>query len=234
MKRHSIQPYSTVALDLDFSKEWKETAGDSAFMTETRAICEPAESSIRNARWCITQVPHNNGSNKMNKQNLVLERYSTYEQSHQREKKIMVLSQAAGLAERLIEKLEQFRLTAESVDYTKPLLSQISKADVLVNGLGKVDKTLIDSCPRLKLIRQVGTGIDNVDLKYCTLKSIHVANVPQVNNVAVAEHTLFLMIYMAKNMKSAGEGLMKGRVLMYWAQSYMVSSLLLSDLVLQE
>lgn len=124
----------------------------------------------------------------------------------------MILSQGAGLAERLSEKLEQFGLTAESVDYAKPFLSQILYADVLVNRLGKVDKTLIDSCPRLKLIHQVGTGIDNVDVKYCTCKSIHVANVPHVNSMAVAEQTVFLMIYMAKNMKSAGEGLMKRRV----------------------
>jgi D-3-phosphoglycerate dehydrogenase / 2-oxoglutarate reductase len=40
-----------------------------------------------------------------------------------------------------------------------------------------------------------------------------VAIFPHVNNVAVAEHTLFLMIHMAKNMKNAGEGLMKRRVL---------------------
>jgi D-3-phosphoglycerate dehydrogenase / 2-oxoglutarate reductase len=40
-----------------------------------------------------------------------------------------------------------------------------------------------------------------------------VANVPHVNNMAIAEHALFLMIYVAKNMKSAGEGLMKRRVL---------------------
>lgn len=92
-------------------------------------------------------------------------------------------------------------------------MSQISDATVLVNGLGRVDKTLIDSCPKLKLIHQVGTGVDNIDVKYCTLRSIHVANVPHVNNVAVAEHTLFLMIHMAKNMKNAGEGLMRRRVL---------------------
>jgi D-3-phosphoglycerate dehydrogenase len=127
--------------------------------------------------------------------------------------KIMILSQAAGLTEILSQKLEQFGLTSERVDYAKPLLSQISKANILINGLGKVDKSLIDSCPKLKLIHQVGTGIDNIDVKYCKFKSIDVANVPHVNNVAVAEHTLFLMIYMAKNMKSAGEGLMKRRVL---------------------
>jgi D-3-phosphoglycerate dehydrogenase len=78
--------------------------------------------------------------------------------------------------------------------------------------LGKVDKPIIDACPKLKLVHQVGTGVDNVDIGYCTLKSIYVANIPHINNVSVAEHTLFLMIYLAKNMKSAGEGIMKRRV----------------------
>ncbi len=63
------------------------------------------------------------------------------------------------------------------------------------------------------MIHQIGTGIDNVDIDYCTSRSIYVANVPKANSVAVAEHTLFLMIYLAKNMKSAGRGLMQRRVL---------------------
>jgi D-3-phosphoglycerate dehydrogenase / 2-oxoglutarate reductase len=91
-------------------------------------------------------------------------------------------------------------------------MTQITDADVLVNGLGKLNKPIIDAFPKLKLIHQVGTGVDNVDIGYCTLKSIYVANIPHVNNVSVAEHTLFLMIYLAKNMKSAGEGIMKRRV----------------------
>src|SRR5215210_8606473 len=126
--------------------------------------------------------------------------------------KIMILSYAAGLTEILSGKLKEFGLTAERVDYNKPILTQITDADVLVNGLGKVNKPIIDACPKLKLIHQVGTGVDNVDIGYCTLKSIYVANIPHVNNVSVAEHTLFLMIYLAKNMKSAGEGIMKRRV----------------------
>jgi D-3-phosphoglycerate dehydrogenase / 2-oxoglutarate reductase len=117
------------------------------------------------------------------------------------------------LQEILSSKLKEFGLSAERVDYNKPILPQITDADVLVNGLGKVDKAIIDACPKLKLVHQIGTGVDNIDIGYCTLKSIYVSNVPHINNVSVAEHTLFLMIYLAKNMKSAGEGLMKRRVL---------------------
>jgi D-3-phosphoglycerate dehydrogenase / 2-oxoglutarate reductase len=126
--------------------------------------------------------------------------------------KIMILSYAAGLTEILSDKLKEFGLAAERIDYNKPILTQITDADVLVNGLGKVNKPIIDACPKLKLVHQVGTGVDNVDIGYCTLKSIYVANIPHINNVSVAEHTLFLMIYLAKNMKSAGEGIMKRRV----------------------
>jgi D-3-phosphoglycerate dehydrogenase / 2-oxoglutarate reductase len=127
--------------------------------------------------------------------------------------KIMILSYAASLKEILSSKLKEFGLSAERVDYNKPILPQITDADVLVNGLGKVDKAIIDACPKLRLVHQIGTGVDNIDIGYCTLKSIYVSNVPHINNVSVAEHTLFLMIYLAKNMKSAGEGLMKRRVL---------------------
>jgi D-3-phosphoglycerate dehydrogenase len=127
--------------------------------------------------------------------------------------KIMILSYAASLQEILSSKLKDFGLNAERVDYNKPILPQIRDADVLVNGLGKVDKAIIDACPKLKLVHQIGTGVDNIDIRYCSLKSIYVSNVPHINNVSVAEHTLFLMIYLAKNMKSAGESLMKRRVL---------------------
>ena len=109
-------------------------------------------------------------------------------------------------------KLGDLGLTAETVDYNKPVLPQIANADILVNGLGRVDKTIIYACPNLKLVHQIGTGIDNVDVDYCPSKSVYVSNVPGINNVSVAEHTLFLMIYLAKNMKSVGTSLMKRKV----------------------
>jgi D-3-phosphoglycerate dehydrogenase len=58
----------------------------------------------------------------------------------------------------------------------------------------------------------MGIGIDNVDLAYCKSRGIYVANVPHSNHVSVAEHTIFLMIYLAKNIKSAEIGIMRRRV----------------------
>ena len=126
--------------------------------------------------------------------------------------KIVITSHAASLKDILSGKLKDLGLSAQTVDYNKPVLAQIANAEILVNGLGKVDKTIIDACPNLKLVHQIGTGIDNVDVDYCTSKSVYVSNVPGINNISVTEHTLFLMIYLAKNMKSAGTSLMKRRV----------------------
>lgn len=127
--------------------------------------------------------------------------------------RIVILSLAVGLNKILSTHLQKTGFSAETVDYSKPLRSQIENADVLVNGLGRIDRSIIDCCPNLKLVQQVGTGIDNVDINYCNVRSVYVAHVPKANSVAVAEHTLFLMTYMAKNIKAAEKGLMQNRVL---------------------
>jgi D-3-phosphoglycerate dehydrogenase / 2-oxoglutarate reductase len=115
--------------------------------------------------------------------------------------KIKLLTHSSDLNKILLAKLDQMRLTGETIDYKKSILAQIADAEVIINGFGNIDKSLIDGCPNLELIQQTGIGIDNVDVRYCTSKSILVANVPLANAVSVAEHTLFLLLYLAKNVK---------------------------------
>ena len=56
------------------------------------------------------------------------------------------------------------------VDYKQPLLPQLVDAEVIVNGFGNIDKTIIDGCPNLELIQQTGIGIDNVDVSLLYIK----------------------------------------------------------------
>ena len=126
--------------------------------------------------------------------------------------KISILTYASGIKENLYDKLKAMRLAVNIVDYNKPIEDQISESNILINGLGQLNKSIIDMCPKLKLVHQIGTGTDNIDVSYCTSKSIYVANVPHVNKISVAEHTIFLMIYLAKNIKHAQEGITQRRV----------------------
>ena len=115
--------------------------------------------------------------------------------------KIKLLTRSSDLNEILLAKLNQIGLIGEIIDYRKAILPQIADAEVIVNGFGIIDKSFIDGCPNLELIQQTGIGIDNVDVNYCTSKSILVGNVPLANAVSVAEHTIFLLLYLAKNVK---------------------------------
>ena len=115
--------------------------------------------------------------------------------------KIKLLTRSSDLNEILLAKLNQIGLTGETIDYKRSVLPQVADAEVIVNGFGIIDKSLIDGCPKLQLIQQTGIGVDNVDVSYCTSKSVMVANVPLANAVSVAEHTLFLILYLAKNVK---------------------------------
>jgi D-3-phosphoglycerate dehydrogenase / 2-oxoglutarate reductase len=127
--------------------------------------------------------------------------------------KISILTYAAGIKENLYNKLQTMGFVVDIVDYNKPMENQISDSYILINGLGKLDKSIIDMCPKLKLVHQIGTGIDNIDISYCTSKSIYVANVPHKNNISVAEHAIFLMISLAKNIKHAEKGISQKRVI---------------------
>jgi D-3-phosphoglycerate dehydrogenase len=115
--------------------------------------------------------------------------------------KIKLLTHSCDLNKMLISKLNQMGLTTDAniviVDHKQPLLPQVADAEIIVNGFGNIDKTIIDGCPNLQLIQQTGIGIDNVDVSYCTSKSILA--------VSVAEHTLFLILYLAKNMKHSAD-----------------------------
>ena len=112
--------------------------------------------------------------------------------------KISILTYAAGIKENLYNKLQTMGFVVDIVDYNKPMENQISNSNILINGLGKLNKSIIVMCPKLKLVHQIGTGIDNIDISYCTSKSIYVANVPHTNNISVAEHAIFLMILLQK------------------------------------
>ena len=114
----------------------------------------------------------------------------------------MLLTESTALKEVLLRNLREANLNADVIDSNQSIHTQLKDTEILVNSSAEVDSSLIDSAPKLKMIHQTGIGIDNIDIDYCTKKSIYVANVPLANAVSVAEHTLLLMLYLAKNVRS--------------------------------
>ena len=81
---------------------------------------------------------------------------------------------------------------------------------LLIRSEVKVTKEIIDAAAKLRFIGRAGTGVDNVDKNEATQRGIVVANVPGGNTISAAEHTVGLMLSMARNIPQAYQSL-KGK-----------------------
>ena len=92
------------------------------------------------------------------------------------------------------------------------IAERISEYDALiVRSATKVTADLIARAERLKVIGRAGVGVDNVDVPAATKRGIIVANAPQSNVVTAAEHTLALLLALARNIPQAHASLIAGR-----------------------
>jgi D-3-phosphoglycerate dehydrogenase len=82
---------------------------------------------------------------------------------------------------------------------------------ILIRSATRLDAGLIERAGRLRVIGRAGIGVDNVDVAAATKRGIVVANAPQSNIVAAAEHTIALMLALARNVPQAHASLTAGR-----------------------
>ncbi|HUB99038.1 MAG TPA: phosphoglycerate dehydrogenase [Solirubrobacterales bacterium] len=82
---------------------------------------------------------------------------------------------------------------------------------ILIRSATKMTPELIDLATNLKVIGRAGTGVDNVDIPAATKRGIIVANAPESNSVAAAEHTLALALALFRNVPQAHGSLVDGR-----------------------
>jgi D-3-phosphoglycerate dehydrogenase len=82
---------------------------------------------------------------------------------------------------------------------------------ILIRSATRLTSDLIDRAGNLKVIGRAGIGVDNVDVEAATKRGIIVANAPQSNIVAAAEHTVALMLSLARNIPQAHGSLTSGK-----------------------
>lgn len=92
------------------------------------------------------------------------------------------------------------------------LRRRIGEFDALLVRSGtKVTADLIERGERLRVIGRAGTGVDNIDVEAATKRGIIVANAPESNSIAAAEHTLALALALCRNVPQAHGSLVEGR-----------------------
>jgi len=103
-----------------------------------------------------------------------------------------------------------------TVDYRPGLpieekLQAVSKAHALIiRSATTADEAFLEAADHLEVIVRAGVGVDNVDLDTATRKGIVVQNVPDGNTRSAAEHTIALIMAMARHVPQAQAALQAG------------------------
>jgi D-3-phosphoglycerate dehydrogenase len=92
------------------------------------------------------------------------------------------------------------------------LITAIGEYDALVvRSETKVTAEVIEAGKRLQVIGRAGVGVDNIDLQAATRRGIIVVNAPLGNTISAAEHTIGLMLTLARHIPAAHASLREGR-----------------------
>ena len=82
---------------------------------------------------------------------------------------------------------------------------------LIVRSETKVTADLLEQAGSLRVIGRAGVGVDNIDVPAATLRGVVVMNAPDGNTITTAEHTIALLISLARSIPQANSSLKAGR-----------------------
>ncbi|GJD07754.1 D-3-phosphoglycerate dehydrogenase 2, chloroplastic [Galdieria sulphuraria] len=112
-------------------------------------------------------------------------------------------------------------LVTEKLSEEEELLQTIGDYEALIVRSGtKVNRELLSTGKRLKVVGRAGVGVDNIDLKTATERGILVVNAPTGNCVAAAEHTIAHICALSRYIAQADASMKQGK----WERTTLVGS----------
>lgn len=82
---------------------------------------------------------------------------------------------------------------------------------IIIRSETKLTAEIIEAADRLKVIGRAGIGLDNVEIRAATKKGVVVMNTPQENAIAAAEHTIAMMLSIARKIPQATGSMKAGK-----------------------
>ena len=106
---------------------------------------------------------------------------------------------ADAINEKGIENLkEAAEVVVDTTITPEELANTIHEYEGIIVSRTKLTKEVIDKADNLKIIARAGVGVDNIDLNAATEKGIMVVNSPESTSITVAEHTMGLLLSLAR------------------------------------
>jgi D-3-phosphoglycerate dehydrogenase / 2-oxoglutarate reductase len=126
--------------------------------------------------------------------------------------KILISDPLSEKGLKILEKEKNFKVDIKIKQPLDVLKDIIKDYDALiVRSETKVTAELIEHADKLKVIGRAGVGLDNVDVAAATKKGIIVMNTPGGNTISTAEHTMSLILALARNIAPAAASMRNGQ-----------------------
>lgn len=81
---------------------------------------------------------------------------------------------------------------------------------ILTRGRGQIRRPLLEACPNLRVVARCGVGLDNIDVAVAQERGIAVERAPGSTTIAVAEHTILLMLALARRLNALADAVKAG------------------------
>ena len=108
------------------------------------------------------------------------------------------------IADRLREHFDVSDNPADTVWSPTELIARLrGKQGVMSTGSERIDANLLDACPQLKAVCNVGVGYNNVDVAACTARGVLVTNTPDVLTETTADLGFALMMATARRLSES-------------------------------
>ena len=125
--------------------------------------------------------------------------------------KILISDPLSEEGVRILKEVKEFEVEVRPELKPDELKAIIKDYEALiVRSATKVTKDIINSASKLKVIGRAGVGLDNVDLESATAKGIIVMNTPAGNTISTAEHTMSMLMCLARGIASADVSIKSG------------------------
>ena len=111
----------------------------------------------------------------------------------------------------LLQSVDDFEAHAPDQWSMEQISAELPDYDaMIVRSRTKVTAEMLNKADRLKVIGRAGTGVDNIDIASASAKGILVMNTPGANAMAAAEHTIALMLALARHVPQAVQSIREG------------------------
>ena len=125
--------------------------------------------------------------------------------------KILISDPLSDEGIKILQEVKDFEVEVKT-ELKPEQLKEIIKdyQGLIVRSATKVTKDIINAASILKVIGRAGVGLDNVDLEAATSKGIIVMNTPAGNTISTAEHTMSMILALARSIPSADSSIKTG------------------------